>query len=151
MAVIILKNGDKIETKEDYMAVTKKYSEASWADATELMRWMGSADGGPFPNPQNPFTVTDRKTGKEISLCPEQVNSLCPEQVKTIVKEDNEQLTDNAKRTIVTLTSGKEIIVSEDFDMVYSIWEHKPAVILLTEKNTGNRLAISTKSIAMLG
>lgn len=143
MAIIILKNGDKIETKEDYMAVTKKYSEASWADATELMRWMGSADGGPFPNPQNPFTITDRKTGKEISLC--------PEQVKTIVKEDNEQLTDNAKNTIVTLTSGKEIIVKEDFDTVYSIWEHEPAVILLTEKNTGNRLAISTKNIAMLG
>lgn len=143
MAVIILKNGDKIETKEDYMAVTKQYSEASWADATELMYWMRSAEGGPFPNPKNPFTITDRKTGKEISLC--------PEQMKTIVKEDNEQLTGNEKSTIVTLTSGKEIVVSEDFDMVYSIWEHEPAVILLTEKNTRNRLAISTKSIAMLG
>lgn len=143
MAVIILKNGDKIETKEDYLAVTKKYSDANWANATELMRWMGSANGEPFPNPQNPFMVTDRKTGKEISLC--------PEQVKTIVKEDNEQVKNNAKGTIVALTSGKEIIVKEDFDTVYSIWEHEPAVILLTEKNTGNRLAISTKSIAMLG
>lgn len=140
MAVIILKNDDKIKTKEDYQAVTKKYSDADWADAEELMRWMGSSGNKPFPNPQNPFTVTDRNTGKEISLC--------SEQVKTIVKEDNESL---ASCTIVTLTNGKEIIVEEDFDTVYSIWEHEPAVILLTEKNTGNRLAISTKSIAMLG
>lgn len=140
MAIIILKNENKIETKEDYQAVTKKYSEADWEDTTELMRWMGSNGDKPFPDPQNPFTVTNRKTGEKISLC--------PKQVKTIVKEDNEVLANGA---IVTLTNGKEILVSEDFDTVYSIWEHEPAVILLTEKNTGNRLAISTKSIAMLG
>lgn len=63
-------------------------------------------------------------------------------------KEETQKAIDSIQAH--SLDGGKEIIVEEDFDTVYSIWEHKPEVILLTEKNTGNRLVISTKSIAML-
>lgn len=51
---------------------------------------------------------------------------------------------------VITLKNGDKIETKDDFDTVYSILEHEPAVILLMEKNTGNRLAISTKNIAML-
>lgn len=136
MTVIILKNGDKIDVEEDASVVNAKYNEADYLDVQELMRWMGSSGDKPFPNPHNLFKVTEKGTGKEISISPQWVKELPNVKVKG---------------TIVTLTNGKEIIVNEDFDTVYSIWEHEPAIILLTEKNTGNRLAISTKSIAMLG
>lgn len=134
MAVIFLKNGDKIETKEDASVVNAKYNEADYRDTQELMRWMGSSGDRPFPNPHNLFKVTEKETGKEISISPQWIKEL-PHV--------------NTKNAVVTLTSGKKIVVSEDFDTVYSNWKNE-SVILLTEKNTGKRLALRTQNIEML-
>ena len=45
-------------------------------EATELMAWMGSDGTRPFPDPHNRFKVTEKETGKEISLSAKQIQRI---------------------------------------------------------------------------
>ena len=73
---IVLKDGKRIEVKEDAAVVNAKYNRADNLDTEELMAWMGSDGTRPFPDPHNRFKVTEKETGKEISLSAKQIQRI---------------------------------------------------------------------------
>lgn len=73
---IVLKDGKRIEVKEDAAVVNAKYNQADNLDTEELMAWLGSDVTWPFPDPHNRFKVTEKATGKEISLPAKQVQEI---------------------------------------------------------------------------
>lgn len=147
--VIVLRNGVRIETDEDYTAVLAKYNEADNADNAELMRWMGSDGEERFPQHRHQFKVTERGTGNEISLYPEQVDEI-------IVEEDETFPPSNAGSARVTLVDGRELEVEEDFDTVNVRWnaalrgENGTPVMSLTEKDTGWGLSVLAENIELV-
>lgn len=79
---IVLKDGNKIEVKENAAVVTAKYNQADRLDTEELMAWMGSDATCPFPDPHNCFKVTEKATGKEISLPAKQIQRIIGEETE---------------------------------------------------------------------
>lgn len=74
--VILLKDGSKIEVKENVAVVNAKYNQADNLDTEELMNWMRWDNTWPFPDPHNRFKVTEKGTGKEISLPAKQIQQI---------------------------------------------------------------------------
>lgn len=79
---IVLKDGNKIKVKENVAVVNAKYNQADRLDTEELMAWMGSAATYPFPDPHNCFKVTEKATGKEISLPAKQIQRIIGEETE---------------------------------------------------------------------
>ena len=79
---IVLKDGKKIEVKENAAVVNARYNQADYLDTEELMAWMGSDGSQPFPDPHNRFKVTEKATGKEISLSAKQIQSIIAEETE---------------------------------------------------------------------
>lgn len=76
---IVLKDGNKIEVKENAAVVNARYNQADYLDTEELMSWMGSGGAWPFPDPHNRFKVTEKATGKGISLSAKQIQRIIAE------------------------------------------------------------------------
>lgn len=147
--IIILKDGKKIEVKENAAVVNAKYNQADYLDTEELMSWMGSYGDRPFPRPNNHFKVIEKKTGKEISLSPQEIQQI-------IVDPGDLPMFTSTGNTKIILNDGQEFVVEENFDTIFAIWDAvlmnnaNIQVLSLTEKMTGNRLAILAKDINML-
>lgn len=150
---ILLKDGKKIEVKENAAVVNAKYNQADWLDTEELMSWMGSDGSWPFPNPHNYFRVTDKETGKEISLSPQEIQQIIvdPADVSPFTSTGNTKVFINGGNH-----GGREFVINENFDTVLADWnaalmkDKGKQVLLLTERMTEKRLAVSAKDITML-
>lgn len=154
--VIVLQNGVRIETDEDYTAVFAKYSEAIAADHAAFKAWLGST----YRRPRHTFKVTDRKTGDELALYPAQVDRIIIEEVEKpeeVVRDQDEELTTSETGSSrVTLVDGTEVEVEEDFDTVNARWnaalrgENGTPVLSLTEKDSGWGLSVLAENIELV-
>lgn len=147
--VIVLKDGKKIEVKENAAVVNAKYNQADYLDTEELMSWMGSYGDRPFPRPNNHFKVIEKKTGEEISLSPQEIQQI-------IVDPGDLPMFTSTGNTKVFLNNDKEFVAEENFDTIFAIWNAilmnnaNTQVLVLTEKMTKKRLAILAKDIVKL-
>lgn len=159
--VIVLENGVRIETDEDYTTVYAKYSEAIADDHAAFKAWINSEAVSKYRPPRHhTFKVTDRKTGDEVALYPTQVDRMILEEVEKpeeVVRDQDEELTTGETGSSrVTLVDGTEVEVEEDFDTVNARWnaalrgENGTPVLSLTEKDSGWGLAILAENIELV-
>lgn len=153
--VIVLQNGVRIETDEDYTAVFAKYSEAIADDHAGFKAWINSEAVSKYRPPRHhTFKVTDRKTGDEVALYPTQVDRIIVEEV--VHDQDEELTTSETGSSRVTLVDGTEVEVEEDFDTVNARWnaalrgENGTPVLSLTEKDFGWGLSVLAENIELV-
>lgn len=160
LLVIVLENGVRIETDEDYTAVLAKYREADAADHAGFKAWINSEAVSKYRPPRHTFKVTDRKTGDELALYTTQVDRMIFEEVEKpeeVVRDQDEELTTSETGSSrVTLVDGREIDVEEDFDTVNARWnsalrgENGTPVLSLTEKDSGWGLSVLAENIELV-
>lgn len=158
--VIVLENGVRIKTDEDYTAVLAKYREADAADHAAFKAWILSEANSAYRPPRHTFKVTDRETGDELALYPTQVDRMIIEEdvkPEEVVRDQDESFpTGETGSTRVTLVDGRELEVEEDFDTVNVRWnsalrgENGTPVLSLTEKDTGWGLSVLAENIKLL-
>lgn len=158
--VIVLRNGVRIETDEDYTAVLAKYKEAIAVDHAGYKEWILSEANSAHRPPRHTFKVTDRKTGDELALYPTQVDRMIIKEVEKpeeVVRDQDEPFPPSeAGSTRVTLVDGRELEVEEDFGTVNVRWnaalrgENGKQVLSLTEKDTGWWLSVLAENIELV-